>query len=395
MAESKNILAINGGSSSLKVGLFARDPVRQLAFAEVHRIGSNDAVLFCALGDQKVQRQSLGKIEASGAIDQVLDLLTEFLKDGSLVGIGHRVVHGGPNYSTPQTITPQVMIELRKLEPFDPEHLPAQLRLIDALRNRFANVLHVACFDTAFHHDLPPVSKRLPIPRSLDEVGVRRYGFHGISFSYLMSELRRIDVKAATGRVILAHLGNGASLAAVHNGKCMDTSMSLTPASGIPMGTRSGDLDPGLNEYLARTTSLTAEQFNRMVHLESGLLGISETTADMEQLLISQSSDQRAAEAVDIFCYQVRKCIGAYAAALGGVDTLVFAGGIGEHSPEIRRRICSDLGFLGIELEDAVNGQNAAKISMGFRSVDVLVIPTREEQMIAQEVVKMSDNPNP
>lgn len=390
MAEPTNILAVNGGSSSLKVGLFARDPTRQLAFAEVSRIGSADAVLVYIVGNRGGQSKPLGKIEASGAIDLVLDLLDEYLKDSPLLGIGYRVVHGGPKYSNPEPITPQVMDELRKLEPFDPEHLPAELSLIEMLRNRFPNVLHLACFDTAFHHDLPPVSRRLAVPRNLDVLGVRRYGFHGISFSYLMSELWRIDAKAAAGRVILAHLGNGASLAAVHNGKCMDTSMSFTPASGIVMGTRSGDLDPGLNEYLARTAGLTVEQFNRMVHFQSGLLGISETTADMEQLLIAQSTDHRAAEAVEIFCYQVQKCIGAYAAALGGVDALVFAGGIGEHSPEIRQRVCRNLGFLGIELDNALNGESKPKISAGSRSVDVRVIPTREEQMIARQVMEIS-----
>lgn len=390
LANPINILAINGGSSSLKVGLFERVAMRQLVFVEVNRIGSLDSTLVCTVDDHETGRKHLGRIDANGAIDQVLNLLADFLKNNSILGIGHRVVHGGPKYSVSQAITPQVMEDLRNLEPFDPEHLPSQILFIDLLKRRFPAVLQVACFDTGFHQNLPAVSRRLPIPRHFDSVGVRRYGFHGISFRYLMSELQRLDHQAANGKVILAHLGSGASLAAVDNGKCIDTSMSLTPASGILMGTRSGDLDPGLIDFLARTTNITIEQFNRMVHLESGLLGISESTADMEQLLSVQSVDQRAAEAVEIFCYNVRKCIGAYAAAMGGVDAIVFAGGIGQHSPEIRWRVCRDLEFVGIELDQELNRENAAKISTSSRSVAVRVIPTREEEMIARDVLDIA-----
>jgi acetate kinase len=245
----------------------------------------------------------------------------------------------------------------------------------------------VACFDTAFHHDLPRVAQLLPIPRRYEAQGVRRYGFHGLSYAFLMGELARLaGTKAAQGRVILAHLGNGASLAAVYRGKSMDTSMSFTPTAGVPMSTRSGDLDPGLVWYLARTEHLDAKGFNEMVNFKSGLLGVSETSSDMRDLLEHETQDVRAAEAVALFCYQVKKWIGAFAAALGGLDTLVFAGGIGENAPVVRARICDGMGFLGIQLEERRNAANEGVISSETSRVPVRVIPTDEEWMIANTV---------
>ena len=237
-----------------------------------------------------------------------------------------------------------MIAELRRLSPFDPEHLPEEILLTEAFRRRFPDLPQVACFDTAFHHDLPRVARLLPIPRRYEAQGVRRYGFHGLSYAFLVGELARIaGTEAAQGRVILAHLGNGASLAAVHDGKSIDTSMSFTPTAGVPMSTRSGDLDPGLVWYLARTEQMSAKQFNEMVNFQSGLLGISETSSDMHDLLKCDTRDVRAAEAMALFCYQVKKWIGAFAAALGGLDTLVFAGGIGENAPTVRTRICDGL----------------------------------------------------
>jgi len=248
----------------------------------------------------------------------------------------------------------------------------------------------VACFDTAFHHDLPRVARLLPIPRRYEAQGVRRYGFHGLSYEFLMGELACLTgTEAAQGRVILAHLGNGASLAAVRGGMPMDTSMSFAPAAGVPMSTRSGDLDPGLLWYLARTEKMSAEQFNEMVNLQSGLLGVSETSSDMHDLLEHEAGDVRAAEAVSLFCYQVKKWIGAFAAALGGLDTLVFAGGIGENAPTVRARICDGLGFLGIELEEKLNAANEGVISAPVGRVAVRVIRTDEEQMIARSVCRV------
>jgi acetate kinase len=245
----------------------------------------------------------------------------------------------------------------------------------------------VACFDTAFHHDLPRVARLLPIPRRYEAQGVRRYGFHGLSYAFLMEELARLaGSEAAQSRAILAHLGNGASLAAVHGGKSIDTSMGFTPVAGLVMSTRSGDLDPGLLWYLAGTEGLDAKRFNEMVNFESGLLGVSETSSDMHDLLDREAKDARAAEAVDLFCYQVKKWIGAFAAALGGLDTLVFAGGIGENAPEVRARICDGLEFLGIELEEKQNVANAGVISAAGSRVAVRVIHTDEEWMIAKTV---------
>ena len=282
----------------------------------------------------------------------------------ALTAVGHRVVHGGPKYSQPQRITAEMVEELHRLSPVDPEHLPEEILLTEAFHRRFPDLPQVACFDTAFHHDLPRVARMLPIPRRYEAQGVRRYGFHGLSYEFLIGELARLaGAEAAQGRVILAHLGNGASLAAVRDGKSMDTSMGFTPNAGVPMSTRSGDLDPGLVWYLVRTEQMSAKQFNEMVNFQSGLLGISETSSDMRDLLERETRDVRAAEAVALFCYQIKKWIGAFAAALGGLDTLVFAGGIGENAPAVRARICDGLGFLGIELDEKRNAANEGVIS--------------------------------
>jgi acetate kinase len=283
-----------------------------------------------------------------------------------------------------------MVAELRALGAFDPEHLPEEILLTQAFHHRFPDVPQIACFDTAFHHNLPRIAQLLPIPRRYEAKGVRRYGFHGLSYAFLMEALADVaGTEAAKGRVILAHLGNGASLAAVRNGKPIDTSMSLTPAAGFPMSTRSGDIDPGLVSYLARTEKMSAKEFDDMINFHSGLLGISETSPDMNDLLKSEVEDVRAAEAVAIFCYQVKKWIGAFAAALGGLDTLVFAGGIGENAPTIRTRICDGLGFLGIELDQKRNAEHTPWISTGTGRVKVRVMRTDEELMIAKAVTQM------
>ncbi len=256
------------------------------------------------------------------------------------------MVHGGPEYSRPQRITRELVAALRELSPFDPEHLPEEILLTEAFQRRFPDLPQVACFDTAFHRDMPRVARLLPLPRRFDAKGVRRYGFHGLSYAFLMEELARLaGEEAARGRIILAHLGNGASLAAVHRGKPVDTSMGFTPAAGVPMSTRSGDLDPGLVWYLSQREGMGAKEFNEMINSRSGLLGVSETSSDMRDLLDREGEDERAAEAIALFCYQVKKWIGAFAAALAGLDTLVFAGGIGERAPAVRARICAWAGI--------------------------------------------------
>jgi acetate kinase len=319
-----------------------------------------------------------------------MDWLKAGNRHGVLIAVGHRVVHGGPKYSEPQRITAAMIDELRRLSPFDPEHLPEEILLTEAFHRGFPDLPQVACFDTAFHHDLPRVARILPIPRRYEAQGVRRYGFHGLSYAFLMEELGRLaGAEAAQGRVILAHLGNGASLAAVRGGKPMDTSMSFTPTAGVPMSTRSGDIDPGLVWYLARTEQMSAKRFNEMVNFQSGLLGVSETSSDMRDLLDREGQDVRAAEAVALFCYQVKKWIGAFAAALGGLDTLVFSGGIGENASTVRARICDELGFLGIKLDAKLNGMAEGVISATPGRVAVRVIHANEELMIAKTICQV------
>jgi acetate kinase len=279
---------------------------------------------------------------------------------------------------------------LHDLEPFDPEHLPEEIQLTEAFFRRFPDLPQIACFDTAFHRDLPRVAHLLPIPRRFDASGVHRYGFHGLSYAYLMQELARLAGKdAAQGRVILAHLGSGASMAAVKGGQPMDTSMAFTPTAGFPMSSRSGDLDPGLVWYLNRVEHVDSRKFNHMVNFESGLLGISETTSDMSELLKREASDVRAAEAVAVFTYQVKKWIGSFAAALGGLDTLIFSGGIGENAPVVRSRICEGLQFLGVEIDERHNAANAPLISVQGGRVAVRVMHTDEESMIATTVCRI------
>jgi acetate kinase len=388
-ASNPRILAINGGSSSIKFALFeAGDSLERIMAGSVERIGLPGTIFRAKRsGPAATVSRLLTASDHTVAVDAVLDWIEENGGHGALAAVGHRVVHGGPQYSEPQRITVEVIEELRSLSPFDPEHLPEELLLVEALHRRFPDVPQVACFDTAFHHDLPRVARLLPIPRRYEARGVRRYGFHGLSYEFLMGELARTaGPKAAKGRIILAHLGNGASLAAVHDGKSLDTSMGFTPAAGVPMSTRSGDLDPGILLYLARTEGLDAKRFNEMINFQSGLLGVSETTSDMRDLLDRETKDVRAAEAIALFCYQLKKWIGAFAAALGGLDTLVFSGGIGENAPAIRSRICKGLSFLGIELEENKNAADEAVISVTGSRVAVRVIRTDEEHMIAETV---------
>jgi acetate kinase len=383
------ILSINAGSSTIKFALFDAAPQPQrLLEGCVDGIGAERGS-FSAHGvhpDDTFARH-FAISERVNAAHVLMDWLGERFDPAALAAIGHRVVHGGPGYSAPQVLTAAVCDDLHRLSALDPEHLPLELLMIDTLHLRFPSVVQVACFDTAFHHAMPRVARIVPIPRRYEAHGVRRYGFHGLSCAFLVEELaRQAGSAAAGGRVILTHLGGGASVTAVRDGKSVDTSMGLTPAGGLPMANRSGDVDPGLAWFLARTEQMTAANFNHMVNHDSGLAGISETTCDMRVLLANQDDDLRAAEAVAFFCYQARKTIGAMAGALEGVDTLVFSGGIGEHSPEVRARICDGLGFLGVQLDAERNAQNASVISSDAASVGVRVIHTDEQRMIAEEV---------
>jgi acetate kinase len=386
-----NILTINGGSSSIKFALYqVGDPLKRTLHGKVDRIGLPDTNLTCnEPNTTQPVRHNLTAADHKSAVNSLIDWLEKQIDFASVKGAGHRVVHG-MKHTEPEIVTQDLLDELHRISPNDPDHLPREIELIETFRQRHPKLPQVACFDTAFHQTMPRVAKLLPIPRRFDARGIQRYGFHGLSYAYLMEELVRLgDPAAKKGRVILAHLGNGASLAAVRDSKSMDTSMGFTPTAGLVMSTRSGDLDPGVAPYLAHTEQMTTKQFYEMVNHESGLLGVSETSSDMRDLLDHEKNDVRAAEAVTLFCYQAKKWIGSFAAALGGLDTLVFAGGIGENAPIVRARICEGLNFLGIELDKSRNAMTAAVISKKSSRVTVRVIRTDEELMIARSVCRV------
>jgi acetate kinase len=385
------ILTINGGSSSIKFALYRNDnPLICLLHGNIDRIELKDSKL--TFTHKKGNQKGTLKVEATdhkSAVNFLIDWIEKQHGFSSIGAMGHRVVYG-MNHTRPELITRELLDELHRITPYDPDHLPEEIELIEVFHKRYPKLPQVACFDTAFHCTMPRVAKLLPIPRRFDTLGIQRYGFHGLSYAYLMEELARVAGKrAANGRVILAHLGNGSSLAAVHGGKSVDTSMGFTPAGGLMMGTRPGDLDPGVAWYIMRSENMTPKQFNNLINHESGLLGISETSSDMRDLLAKESDDIRAAEAVALFCYQAKKWIGAFAAALGGLDILVFAGGIGENCPIIRSRICEGLGYLGIEIEEKRNKVNAPVISIDAGHTAVRIIHTDEEWMIAKTVSQM------
>jgi acetate kinase len=396
----RSILTINGGSSSVKFAFFGAsesgDAVERRLAGSIQRIGLPDARLRIRDRDGKtLEDRSLEIADASQAATILIDSLKRLASLAAIAAIGHRIVHGGPNYLDHAPITSGMLAELRRLAPIDPDHLPGEIALIEAFAAHLPGKPEIACFDTAFHRDLPHVARRLPIPQTYDDAGIRRYGFHGLSYAYLMEELaRQVGTDAANRRVILAHLGAGASMAAVKDGRCIDTTMSFTPTAGLVMATRVGDLDPGVLVYLMRQEKLTADQLDELINKKSGLLGVSGSTSDMRDLLAQRATNRRAALAFDLFCYQARKWIGALAAALGGLDTLAFSGGIGENSPEIRAQICAELGYLGAIVDAAKNEASASVISTSDSRVAVRVIPTDEELMIANIIQRMLAEPD-
>jgi acetate kinase len=382
------ILTINGGSSSIKFALYQTSkPPEKNIYGSINRIGlpGTNLTFSDSAGKQK-GNIIIKSSDTRSAANFLIDWLEGNINFSLISGVGHRVVFG-MKHTEPEPITQELVNELHRICPYDTDHLPAEIELIEAMQHRYPKIPQVACYDTAFHRNIPRVAKILPIPRRFDTSGIQRYGFHGLSYSYLMEELARVaGTKAVQGRVILAHLGSGASLAAVRKGKSIDTSMGFTPAGGLIMGTRPGDLDPGVAWYIMKSENLTPKQFNKLINHDSGLLGISETSSDMRDLLAKENDDVRATEAVELFCYQTKKWIGSFAAALAGLDTLVFSGGIGENCPVIRSRICKGLGFLGIELEEKRNKVNAPVVSKENGQTKVRVIHTDEELMIAKTV---------
>jgi acetate kinase len=386
-----HVLTINGGSSSVKFALFACDddraPARVLGGA-LTGIGSSRATLTTDVVDRKETVTLPGPPPThAAAAAQVLAWLEPKLDGRPLAAIAHRVVHGGERFQEATRLSPEVLDDLRALVPLAPNHLPDEIALIDAFAHAKPDTPHVACFDTAFHRTLAPVSFTMPVPAT---PGLRRYGFHGLSFAYLVSALESIAGRdAARGRLILAHLGNGASMAAVRGGRCVDTTMGLTPTGGLTMSTRAGDLDPGVVVYLARQHGLTIDQLDEWLTQRSGLAAISGGTSDMQELLAHESADPRARLAVDIFCARVRQWIGAFSATLGGLDTIVFTAGVGEHAPAIRQRACEGLGFLGVAIDATANAANAPVISTASSRVTVRVIPTDEALMMARETIAL------
>jgi len=385
------MLIINAGSSSIRFAHYrVEEPLQQVLHGRIERIGiPGTRLIMVDISGETIDRTIDIPADPTAMAASFVDWLEASGVISSVQAIGHRLVHG-LSHTEPERITPALLAELAGISPFAPEHLPRELALIDALQERFPSLPQVACFDTAFHTGMPRVAQLLPIPRRFEALGVRRYGFHGLSYTYLMEELVSLGDKAATaGRVILAHLGNGASLAAVRNGKSIDTSMGFTPTSGLPMSSRSGDLEPGVASYLEQRENITATEFQQLASRESGLLGISETSADVRELLAMEDTDKRAREALALFCYQTKKWLGGYTAALEGLDTLVFSGGIGENAPAIRARICEGLGYLGITLDPQANADNAAVISTGTSAVTVRVIATDEALIIARSVHRL------
>lgn len=381
----KNILVINGGSSSIKFAFFVHDSPTKLWGGKIDRIGLPGATLTLTDANGKDDVLSLEIPDALTAVQVLIAVLTDRVDVAKVAAIGHRFVHG-MGIAEHAVITDDLLTSIRSHADVDPEHLPMQLAIVDACKETFPVLMQVACFDTVFHHDMPRVAQLLPIPRRYEAKGMRRYGFHGLSCEYLIQELRRIDPERADKKVIILHLGSGASITAVAGGKSIDTSMGFTPASGIPMSSRSGDVDPGALTYIMKSDNLTPLALEHLINYSSGLLGVSETTSDMHDLLQVEETDIRAKEAIDLFCYEAKKYIGAYIAALGGVDTIIFSGGIGAASPRIRSRICGGLDTFGVILDESKNQTNESLISSTLAPVYVRVMHTDEERMIAQIV---------
>ena len=381
-----NILTINGGSSSIKFALYSTDGKPKKFFSgQIKRIGLDNPE-FTVTNNITNEKNEI--ILDATSFKEAAEVLIEWLKKQKYFDqvscIGHRIVHG-MEHTHPEIIDDNLLKELNRTSEYDPDHLPAEIEIIQLIKKQFPSLVQVACFDTSFHTTMPRVAKMLPIPRRFDKAGIRRYGFHGLSYTYLLEVLGNMQgADKSNGRIILAHLGNGASLAAIKDRKSMDTTMGFTPAGGLVMSTRPGDLDPGVAWYMMQSERMTAKQFNQLINHEAGLLGVSELSSDMEDLLQKENSDVRAAEAVALFCYQAKKWIGSFAAVLNGLDMLVFSGGIGENAPLIRSRICKELDYLNIEIDEEENKKNETVISTGNSKVKVYVIPADEEIIIAK-----------
>jgi len=385
-------LVLNAGSSSLKFCVFHRPPAerwQQGARGQIEGIGTSPRLSVKDVDGKRLADEKLDPSirDGSAAIDSLAAWLRGWYGPSRILGIGHRVVHGGPNFTQPTVVNREILGKLRELVPLAPLHQPHNLAAIEAVFDRLPDVPQVACFDTSFHRGHSDVASLVPLPRDLCQAGVERYGFHGISYEYIASMLPEVAPAIAHGRVIVAHLGSGASMCALKDGKSIDTSMSFTAMDGLCMGTRPGSIDPGVVLYLFQNLKLSVKQVEDILYKKSGLLGISGISNDMRDLL--DRSEPEARLAVDYFVYRAAKEIGALAAVLGGVDGLVFTAGIGENSAEIRRRVSESAAWLGVELDAQANAAKGPRISAQQSRVSVWVIPTNEELMIARHTGKL------
>jgi acetate kinase len=385
------ILTLNSGSSSLKFAIYQPQPDEHLVLSgKLERIGLSGGRLEITGEGIKPLKADIDLPDHSTAIHVVFDHLKELGFADGLSAIGHRVVMGGPRHTAPQRVTPKLLQELRELCRIDPPHLPAALKTIEAAREFRPDILQVACFDTSFHRTMPPVAQMVALPRELTErLGIIRYGFHGLSYEYILSELRQIDPGAAEGKVIIAHLGNGASMAALRGGQSVETTMGFTPAGGLVMSSRPGDLDPGVLVHLMTEKRMSGAELNDLIYKDGGLRGVSNLSSDMQDLTREKDRNPHAREAIALFCYQARKFLGALTAVLDGVETLVFTGGIGENSDFVRACICENFSYLGLQVDEAKNASHAEIISTPESRVTVRVIKTNEELMITRHTAKL------
>ncbi len=398
------VLTLNSGSSSLKFSIYEMGAGAEtlLLHGKLDRIGEGEGHFEAVNGEgKKLADESASLPDHQSALDLLLGRLSSFGIE-AMAAIGHRIVQGGSHHLGPEIITSELLKELQTLCPLDPPHLPAALRALEATQKLGQNIPQIACFDTSFHRTLPAVAQRLPLPRRLTEdTGLMRYGFHGLSYEYIIGELARVAGRGtAQGKVIIAHLGNGASMAALRNGKSLETTMGFTPAGGLVMSSRSGDLDPGVLAYLIREGKVAPDKINEFVFQQCGLKGVSGLSSDLRDLLEAREKNPAAAEAFDLFCYQGRKTLGSLVAVLDGVETLIFTGGIGENASLPRAAICEGLRHLGLEIDSARNDESAEIISSSTSRVTVRVMKTNEELIIARHTTRLAfptrhSNPSP
>jgi acetate kinase len=383
------VLALNSGSSSIKFAVYRIDgDEKPLLKGRAERIGLDGSSFhaYDASG-KEAAHESLPMPDHEAALQRVLAWVRDAIPD-ALHAVGHRLVRGGVEDRAPQLLNDGLMGRLRELVPYLPDHLPQQLRAIEAVAKYDSTLIQVICFDTAFHRTMPRIAQLYALPRSFADDGILRFGFHGLSYEYVMGELaKEAGDAAARGRVVIAHLGNGCSMAAIREGRSLDTTMGFTPTGGLMMSSRSGDLDPEVVVYLLEQRRLSAAVISDIVNRKSGLAGVSGGSSDMRDLLARVATDKQAAEAVELFCYLAKKFLGALAAVLGGLDGLVFTAGIGENAPEVRRKICDGMGYLGLLVDAQRNGANAPLISTPESAAFIRVIPTNEELMIARHTI--------